>query len=130
VIVGDASALLDVLMRVGGADAIEARLLNSGLTLHVPHLIDAEVAHAIRRHAATGAIDAERGRDLLADFADLPLWRHAHDWLLPRVWELRHNLTAYDAIYVALAEALDAPLLTRDRRLAGAAGHQARIELV
>jgi predicted nucleic acid-binding protein len=130
VIVGDASALVDVLMRVGGADAIEARLLNSGLTLHVPHLIDAEVAHAIRRHAATGAIDAERGRDLLADFADLPLWRHAHDWLLPRVWELRHNLTAYDAIYVALAEALDAPLLTRDRRLAGAAGHQARIELV
>jgi predicted nucleic acid-binding protein len=130
VIVGDASALVDVLLRVGEADAIEARLLNSGLTLHVPHLIDAEVTHAIRRHAATGAIDAGRGRDLLADFVDLPMQRHAHDWLLPRVWELRHNLTAYDAVYVALAEALEAPLLTRDQRLANAAGHNAKIELV
>jgi predicted nucleic acid-binding protein len=130
VIVGDASALVDVLLRVSGADAIEARLFKSGLALHVPHLIDAEVVHAVRRHAATGAIDAERGRDLLADFVALPLQRHAHDWLLPRVWELRHNLTAYDAVYVALAEALEAPLLTRDRRLANAAGHQARIELV
>jgi predicted nucleic acid-binding protein len=130
VIVGDASAIVDVLLRAGEADAIEARLLNSGLTLHVPHLIDAEVTHAIRRHAATGAIDAERGRDLLADFVDLPMQRHAHDWLLPRVWDLRHNLTAYDAIYVALAEALEAPLLTRDQRLAVATGHHARIELV
>ena len=129
-IVADASALVDVLLRVGETDAIEARLLNSGLTLHVPHLIDAEVAHAIRRHAVTGAIDAERGRDLLADFVDLPMQRHAHDWLLPRVWELRHNLTAYDAIYVALAEALDAPLLTRDARLAAAGGHHATVELV
>jgi predicted nucleic acid-binding protein len=58
------------------------------------------------------------------------LQRHPHDWLLPRVWELRHNLTACDAIYAALAEALDAPLLTRDRRLAGGPGHQARAEVV
>ena len=65
----------------------------------------------------------------LADLADLSLRRYAHDLLLPRIWELRNNLTAYDAAYVALAEALKAPLLTRDRRLATAAGHRAQIEL-
>ena len=129
-IVADASALVDVLLRMREADAIEARLLDSGLRLHVPHLIDAEVAHALRRHAAAGAIGAERGRDLLADFVDLPMQRHPHDWLLPRVWEMRHNLTAYDAVYVALAEALDAPLVTRDQRLAAAPGHSARVELL
>ena len=61
---------------------------------------------------------------------DFPMRRYPDDFLLPRVWDLRHNLTAYDAVYVALAEALDAPLLTRDRRLAAASGHRARIELV
>jgi predicted nucleic acid-binding protein len=130
VIVSDASALTAMFLRLRGADAIEARLRGSGLTLHAPHLLDAEVAHVIRRYAANGQIGQERGRELLADLADLPLQRHAHDWLLPRVWELRHNLTAYDAIYVALAEALDAPLVTRDRRLAVTPGHQARIEVV
>jgi predicted nucleic acid-binding protein len=69
------------------------------------------------------------GRAALADLSDLPLYRYPHDFLLPRVWDLRNNLTAYDAVYVALAEALDAPLLTRDRHLAAAAGHHARIEL-
>jgi len=64
------------------------------------------------------------------DFLNLPLQRHPHDWLLPRVWELRHNLTAYDAVYVALAEALGAPLVTRDARLAAAPGHSARIEMM
>ncbi len=99
-------------------------------TLHVPHLLDVEVAQVIRRHAANREIDAERGRMALADLADFPLRRYPHDFLLPRVWELRNNLTAYDAIYVALAEVLDAPLLTRDKRLATAPGHHARIELV
>jgi predicted nucleic acid-binding protein len=83
----------------------------------------------VRRYAAAGEIDAERGRAALADLADLPLRRYPHGVLLPRAWELRHGLTAYDAVYVALAEALDAPLLTRDTRLA-AAVHGARIELV
>jgi predicted nucleic acid-binding protein len=129
-IVADASAVFDVLRRRPTADAIQARLFGSGLTLHVPHLLDAEIAHVIRRHAVGGEIVPERGHELLRDLVDLPMQRHPHDWLLPRVWELRHNLTAYDALYVALAEALDAPLVTRDGRLAAAPGHQAKVELV
>jgi predicted nucleic acid-binding protein len=84
----------------------------------------------VRRYAANREIDVERGRMALADLADLPLRRYPHDFLLPRVWDLRNNLTAYDAMYVALAEVLDAPLVTRDRRLAASPGHHARIEVV
>ena len=126
----DASALLEALLRTPAAPAVEERLFDAGHTLHAPHLIDVEVAQVLRRYAATGQIDPARCRDALNDFSDFPLHRYPHDLLLPRVWELRHNLTAYDAVYVALAEALDAPLLTRDRRLATASGHRARIDLV
>ena len=89
---------------------MEERLFASKQTLHAPHLLDIEVAQVIRRYAANGEIDAERGRAALADLADFPLRRYPHDFLLPRIWDLRNNLTAYDAVYVALAEALDAPL--------------------
>jgi predicted nucleic acid-binding protein len=130
VIVVDASALLEALLRTPVAAAVERRLLGSGETLHAPHLLDLEVARVIRRYAAAGELDAERGREALADMADYSLFRYPHDFLLPRVWELRNNLTAYDAIYIALAEALGAPLLTRDRRLAAASGHHAQVELV
>ncbi len=129
-IVVDASALLEALLRTQAAKAVEDRLFAPRQTLHAPHLLDVEVAQVIRRYAANGEIDGERGRLALADLADLPLRRYPHDLLLPRIWDLRNNLTAYDAAYVALAEALDAPLLTRDRRLAAAAGHHAQIELV
>jgi predicted nucleic acid-binding protein len=130
VIVVDASAVLEVLLRTPAAEAVGGRLFDTRRTLHAPHLLDVEVAHVVRRYAATGEIDHERGREALADLADFPLRRYPHGLLLPRVWQLRNNLTAYDAVYVALAEALDAPLLTRDRRLAAAAGHHARVELV
>jgi predicted nucleic acid-binding protein len=130
VIVVDASALLEALLHTPSAEAVEERLFAHRETLHAPHLLDVEIAHVIRRYAAAGEIDSERGRSALADLADLRLRRHPHDLLLPRIWNLRHNLSAYDAAYVALAEALDAPLITRDRRLAAAAGHRARIELV
>jgi predicted nucleic acid-binding protein len=129
-IVVDASALIEVLLRTPAAMAVENLLFAQGQTLHAPHLVDVEVAQVIRRYAAKGEIDGERGRAALTDLSDLPLRRYPHDFLLPRVWDLRNNLTAYDAVYVALAEALDATLLTRDHRLAAAAGHHARVELV
>ncbi len=129
-IVIDASAVLEVLLRTPAAQAVEGRLFDPQETLHAPHLLDVEVAQVIRRYAANGEIDGEQGGAALADLAVFPLHRYPHDVLLPRVWELRSNLTAYDAVYVALAEALEAPLLTRDRRLANAAGHRATIELV
>jgi predicted nucleic acid-binding protein len=129
-IVVDASALLETLLRTPAAEAVEVRMFSARETLHAPHLLDIEVTQVIRRYAAIGAVDEERGRAALADLGDFPLRRYAHEILLPRVWELRNNLTAYDAVYVALAEILDAPLLTRDRRLAAASGHDARIELV
>jgi predicted nucleic acid-binding protein len=130
VIVVDASALLELLLRTPAAETVEMRLFGSAETLHAPHLIDVEVAQVFRRYVAAGEIDPERGREALVDLADFPLRRYPHDFLLPRVWDLRNNLTAYDATYVALAEVLDAPLLTRDHRLATAAEHHARVELV
>jgi len=130
VIVIDASALLEALLRTPAAKAVERRLFEQRQTLHAPHLLDVEVAQVIRRYAAAGELDAERGRAALADLCDFPIRRYPHDFLLPRVWELRNNLSAYDAVYVALAEVLNAPLLTRDRRLAAAARQHSRVELV
>ena len=129
-IILDASALLEVLLRTPAAAAVERRLFDSRQTLHAPHLLDVEVAQVVRRYAAAGEVDADRGREALTDLVDFPLRRYPHDFLVPRVWEFRNNLTAYDAVYIALAEALGAPLLTRDRRLAAASGHQAQVELV
>ncbi len=129
-IVPDAPAVLEVLLRTPRADAVSRRLFDRRQSLHAPHLLDVEVAQVIRRYAANGEIDHERGRAALDDLADLPLRRYPHDFLLSRVWSLRHNLTAYDAMYVALAEVLDAALVTRDPRLAATARHHARVELV
>lgn len=129
-IVIDASAVLEVLLRTPAASSVEARLYQAGQTLHAPHLIDVEVAQVLRRYAATNQIDAQRYRIALDDWLLFPVSRYSHEVLLPRVWDLRANITAYDAVYVALAEALDAPLITRDGRLAGAFGHAAKIELV
>ena len=126
----DASALFEVLLRTNDAALVEERWFAAGETLHAPYLIDIGTAQVLRRYAAGGEIDDARGRAALDDLTDFPMRRYPHDFVLPRMWELRHNLTAYDAIYVALAEALDATLLTRDQRLAAASGNRARIELV
>jgi predicted nucleic acid-binding protein len=128
-IVVDASALLEVLLRTERGARIETRLLSRGESLHAPHLLDVEVAQVLRRYAAAGELRSERGLEALADLADFPLHRYPHDWLLPRMWELRHNLTAYDVAYVALAEALPAPLVSCDGRLASAPGHTAKLEI-
>ena len=129
-IVLDASALIDLLLRGEGVEAIEDRVFAPGESLNVPHLIDLEVAQVLRRYRLAGELGDSRAEEAFDDLAALPLQRHPHDILLPRIWELRHNATAYDAAYLALAEALDAPLLTRDRRLAASRGHRARIEVV
>jgi predicted nucleic acid-binding protein len=126
----DASTILELLLNTPAAGRIAERLFPPGESLHAPHLLDIEVAQVIRRYCRAGELASERGREALADLADLPITRYPHDFLLARIWELRHNLTAYDASYVALAEALDAPLLTCDRRLAAASGHDARIEVM
>lgn len=117
-------------MRTPSGVAAQDRLLDPRETLHAPHLLDVEVAQVLRRYALSGEIDGSRGRAALDDLAGLPLTRYPHEPLMSRVWALRGNLTAYDAVYVALAEALDAPLLTRDQRLAGAPAHGARVELL
>ena len=129
-IVVDASALVHVLLRTPASGRIETALFGSGRTLHAPHLVDIETASALRRLVARGDIDPNRGGLMLGLLLDMPIRRHAHATLLPRVWQLRDNVTAYDAVYVALAEALGAPLLTRDSRLAKAAGRLIAIELV
>jgi predicted nucleic acid-binding protein len=130
VIVIDASALLETLLRTSAAAAVEERLFDVGYAARAPPDRYRGGAQVLRRYAGTGQIEPERCREALSDLPDFPLHRYPHDVLLPRVWELRHNLTAYDAVYVALAKVLDASLLTRDRRLATAAGHRARVDLV
>ena len=129
-IVVDASILIEVLLLRPSGRAAEARLFATGQTIHAPHLIDVEVGSALRRCAQTGVVEPQRCAEALTDFADLPVHRHPHVFLLPRLWALRANLSAYNATYVALAEALGAPLLTHDRRLAGAPGHAAQIEVL
>jgi len=108
---------------------VAARLFEPGETLHAPHLIDLEIAPVLRRWERTGDIDARRAAQALDDLADLPLARYAHLVLLPRIRALRRNVTAYDAAYPALAEALGATLVTRDCALARAPGHKARVEV-
>jgi predicted nucleic acid-binding protein len=130
VIVTDASVVLELLLRTPASSAIEARLLDSGESLHAPQLLDIEVAQVLRRYAARSEITPGRGRLALEILARLPITRYSHETLLPRIWALRANLTAYDGAYVALAEGLGATLLTRDERLSTAAGSRAKIELV
>jgi predicted nucleic acid-binding protein len=118
------------LLGTSAATRLSERFFAAGETLHAPHLLDVEVAQVLRRYALAGLFGAERGVEALKDLADFPIARYPHQPFLLRIWELRHNVTAYDAAYLALAEALAAPLVTRDAKLASAAGHQARIELM
>ena len=129
-IVLDASAAIEWLLQSPAGIKIDKRIFSSSESLHAPHLLDVEVAQVLRRHVGKRMITAQRGREALEDFGDLPLSRYPHDFLIPRVWELRTSLTAYDAVYVALAELLDAPLLTCDGRIASASGHSANVDVV
>jgi len=120
VIVVDASALLEVLLQTPAAPAITERLFDPAESLHAPFLLDVEVLQILRRYALSGQIDETRGREALSDLEDFAIERYPHEPLLERAWELRDNVTAYDAAYLVLAEALGAVLVTCDGRLARA----------
>lgn len=129
-IVVDASAALEVLLNTRTAQRVAARLFERDRTLHAPHLIDVEVAQVLRRLLRRGEIGATRATQALDDLSELPLTRYPHLVLLPRIWSLRENATAYDASYLALAEALDAVLVTCDAALASVPGCSAKIEVI
>jgi predicted nucleic acid-binding protein len=129
-IVLDASAAVEILLSLPRAGPqLRERVARTGETLHVPHVFDLEVLAAIRRHALRGALSKRRARAALRALDDLRAIRYSHVPLRPRIWELRENVTPYDAAYLALAEALPGPLVTVDAALAGAAGARAEIEL-
>ena len=121
---------MELLLNTPAGQAVARRIADPDLALHAPHLLDVEVAQALRRYVRDGDLDSAAAEAALGDLRALDLRRHAHEPLLGRVWTLRNNLTAYDAVYVALAEALDAALLTCDGRLTRAPGAAKRVELV
>ena len=127
-IIVDASFLV---MALGddGTDGAQARQRLHGEELAAPHLIDPEVTSVLRRSVRSGTITRQRASQALQDLADLDIERVAHTTLLPRIWELRDNYTAYDACYVAIAELFRAPLLTYDAKLAGGAGARCIFEI-
>lgn len=126
-VVVDTSAILQALVGRPVNPDLVARL--GGEELHAPHLIDVEMVHALRRLVMGGSLHEDRADDVRSDFADLAIVRYPHQPLSDRMWDLRHNLSAYDAAFVALSEALDTPLVTCDRRLASASGHDASVEV-
>jgi len=124
-IVLDASVVVELLTNGRLADSIERDLIGRGESFIAPHLLDVEVASALRALAATRQIDSHRVGQFLEGLATLPAVRYAHTPLLDRIWELRHNFTAYDAAYIALAEATNSVLYTTDGKLSK--GHRARV---
>jgi len=130
VIVVDASALLELLLQTPLGRRVETRMFRDQDEFHTPHLADVEVTQGLRRLVRAGEVSAARAAEAISDLADLDLFRHPHLDLLARAWRLRENITAYDAMYVALAEALDAPIVTCNAPLAHAPGHRARIEVI
>jgi predicted nucleic acid-binding protein len=128
-IVLDASAAIDWLLQTSSGKRIEKRIYAPSESLHAPHLLDLEVTQVLRRLTQQGTVSGTRADEAVRDLLDLRVTRYPHLVLLPRIWQLRHNLSAYDAAYVVLSEKLGAPLITRDGSLAHTSGHGATIEL-
>ena len=128
-IVLDASAAVDWLLQTPAGRLVENRIYSRNETLHAPHLLDLEVAQVLRRLVAQGVVTGLRAQQAVEDLLDLRITRYPHDVLLSRIWQLRHNFSAYDAAYITLAEELGAVLVTRDGRLTSNSGHSASIEL-
>jgi predicted nucleic acid-binding protein len=128
-IVMDASAALELLAETPRGAQVAARIGREA-QLHAPHLLDIEVVSGLRRHATFGVMTPARARLALAAFRHIPIRRYPHLPLLDRVWEFRHNLSAYDACYVALTEALDATLLTCDGALRSARIRRGSVEMI
>lgn len=129
-IVVDASVIIEVLLQTDAGRAITGTLLDGRDTLHAPHLLDVEVAQVLRRFVLREELYESRAREAIDTLREFPLRRYPHEPLLGRIWALRENLTAYDAAYVALAEGLRSPLVTRDRRLAAAPGISATVKVL
>jgi predicted nucleic acid-binding protein len=130
VIVVDASAVIDLVLAKPASGDILERICARDSQALAPELIEVEVLHVLRRLVLGDELPADRAALAIGYFHDLPIRTMGHRMLARRIWELKHQLSAYDGAYVALAEALDAPLLTSDRRLAASQGHHARIELL
>jgi predicted nucleic acid-binding protein len=129
-IVVDSSAVLELLLNTSAAAQVAMRIRQPEQTLHAPHLMDLEVVQTLRRYVRSGEMPEGRAREALEDFCALPIERYPHDAFLDRIWQWRNNVTAYDAAYLALAEVLEAPLLTCDAAFGSFRRHRARIELI
>jgi predicted nucleic acid-binding protein len=128
-IVLDASAAIDWLLQTPAGQRIEQRIYARNDTLHTVHLLDVEFAQVLRRLVREGTLAPRRAEEAIEDLVALRIARYAPMLLLNRIWQLRQNLSAYDAAYVALSEELSAPLITRDQKIAAAPGHRAAVEL-
>jgi len=126
----DAPAALELLLNTANGAPVRHRVRDPGETLHAPHLLSIEVAQVFRRYVQAKSITPEAANTALEDLVALDIERYELEPLLGRVWELRENLTAYDAVYVALSEVLSCPLLTFDARIAGSQGHGAVVEVL
>jgi predicted nucleic acid-binding protein len=126
----DASAAIEWLLQTSTGQRVEQQIFSQSESLHAPHLLDVEIIQVLRRLVRERVVSVPRAAQAITDLLDLRIHRYPHFVLLPRIWQLRHNLSAYDAAYVALAEELGAILVTGDARLASASGHTAQIHLL
>ena len=126
----DASGAVEFLLHTSSGARLATRLEDETEAVHVPHLIDLEIAQVLRRYVLQGTLDEQLAAMAIDHWRRLDVERYPHEPFLDRVWELRANVTAYDAVYVALAEALSTVLITGDRKLLGAPGVRAAVELI